>query len=199
MKPSRGRKRKRALSTPEVLLDYFGVGEESDFQHEIILKTHPTIPQLQAVRERSPSRHKLLRCVCWLQILHSDHDNNVSNWATFTAVKTTTWEPFHMQSGKWMEECSTVSYTTLRYRPELESRSSALRGAALQKEWQPHSNLQPVPATGRNTSSWWWQPLMWPQHPMQTIHNAASHRCTSIFYLDVKNIAHWVKTEKTEK
>lgn len=91
--------------------------------HEMILKMHSNIPQLEAVRQKP--HHKACWCVIWLQC----HLQIMFQ----TGLKTTTWKPFHMQGGKWTEECLMAFYTIVRYRLEWESRSWASQGAALQR------------------------------------------------------------------
>lgn len=88
-------------------------------------KIYSDNPWLQAVRGRQRS----MTAYCAAMFA----DCRAACKCTGVSIITHTSEPFHAQSIKWMEECSVVSYTTVCYRLEWKSRSSASQGAALQR------------------------------------------------------------------
>lgn len=108
---------------------FFFLGISQFFLHEIILKIHLTFHNFKLSESKAPSQ-----TVCrWLQC-HTQIMSRCSERVfKLSQAETASWKPFHMQRGKWMEECLMAFYTTVRYRPEWESRSSASQGAALQR------------------------------------------------------------------
>lgn len=138
-------------------------------------KNASNISQLEAVREK-PHR-KPSWCVSWLQC----HSQIMFQTGKLSQAETTTCKPFHMQGGKWKQECLMAFCTTVCYRLEWESRSSASQGAALQRRMATKLKC----AASFCDRGWQFVSVialsMWPQRLLRMMYGAASSSCRCFF------------------